>query len=85
MDLDNVFVADCETDGLIEEVTKMHVLSVGFKNSSGEWSIKSTNTKEDVEKVFCNPKNVIVMHNGRRYDKPVLEKIHNIKNNCYYY
>jgi hypothetical protein len=79
MDLENVFVADCETDGLIEQVTKMHVLSVGYKNSNGEWTIKSTNTKVDVEKVFCNPKNVIVMHNGRRYDKPVLEKIHNIK------
>ena len=79
MDLENVFVADCETDGLIEQVTKMHVLSVGFKNADGGWTIKSTKNKADVEKVFCNAKNVVVMHNGRRYDKPVLEKIHNIK------
>ena len=78
MDLENVFVADCETDGFIEKVTKMHVLSVGFKNSEGNWSIKSTPNKEDVVKVFCNPNNVIVMHNGRRYDKIVLEKIHGI-------
>lgn len=78
MNLDKVFVADCETDGLIEQVTKMHVLSVGYKNSEGKWVIKSTDKKEDVEKVFCNPENVIVMHNGRRYDKPVLEKIHDI-------
>jgi hypothetical protein len=79
MNLENVFVADCETDGLIEQVTKMHVLSVGYKNSLGEWEIKSTPHKEDVEKVFCNPNNIIVMHNGRRYDKTVLEKIHSIK------
>jgi len=78
MNLDKIFVADCETDGLIEQVTKMHVLSVGYKNSEGKWVIKSTDKKEDVEKVFCNPENIIVMHNGRRYDKPVLEKIHNI-------
>lgn len=78
MDLENVFVADCETDGFIEKVTRMHVLSVGFKNSDGAWSIKSTPNKEDVVKVFCNPNNIIVMHNGRRYDKPVLEKIHDI-------
>jgi hypothetical protein len=74
MNLDNVYVADCETDGLYETVSKMHVFSIGWK-SEGQWQIKSTNKKEDVEKVLCNPKNVIVMHNGRRYDKPVLEKI----------
>lgn len=74
MNLDNVYVADCETDGLYETVSKMHVFSVGWK-SDGKWNIKSTNKKEDVEKVLCNPNNIVVMHNGRRYDKPVLEKI----------
>ena len=74
MDLNNVYVADAETDGLYETVSKMHVFSIGWK-SDDKWNIKSTNKKEDVEKVLCNPNNVIVMHNGRRYDKPVLEKI----------
>jgi hypothetical protein len=78
MNLDNVLVADCETDGLYENASKMHVLSLGYREK-GKWKIKSTNKKEDVEKIFCNPTNVIVMHNGLRYDKPVLEKIHNIK------
>ena len=74
MSLDNVYVADCETDGLYEKASKMHVFSIGWK-SEDRWNIKSTNKREDVEKVLCNPNNTIVMHNGRRYDKPVLEKI----------
>tara|TARA_R110000782_G_scaffold268495_1_gene365021 strand:- start:1179 stop:3302 length:2124 start_codon:yes stop_codon:yes gene_type:complete len=74
MDLENVYVADCETDGLYKTVSKMHVFSIGWK-SGDKWNIKSTNKREDVEKVLCNPKNTVVMHNGRRYDKPVLEKI----------
>lgn len=78
MDLNNVYVADCETDGLYDTVSKMHVFSIGWK-SGDNWNIKSTNKKEDVEKVLCNPKNIIVMHNGRRYDKPVLEKIFGFK------
>lgn len=79
MNLDNVLVADLETDGLLHEVTKLHVMSVGWKNSEGVWQIKSTNKQEDVEKVFCNPDNIIVMHNGRRYDKIAVEKIYGIK------
>lgn len=78
MDLGNVFVADCETDGLYDTVSKMHVFSIGWKRDN-DWVIKSTNKREDVEKVMCNPKNIIVMHNGRRYDKPVLEKIFGFK------
>jgi hypothetical protein len=77
MNLDNVYVADCETDGLYDTVSKMHVFSIGWKVDD-KWSIKSTNKKEDVEKVLCNPSNTVVIHNGRRYDKPVLEKIFGI-------
>lgn len=79
MNLEKVYVADIETDGLLTSLTKMHVLSIGYKDANGSWNIKSTPNKEDVIKVFCNNLNVIVMHNGRRFDKPALEKIFNIK------
>lgn len=78
-DLDNVYVADCETDGLLNTLTKMHTLCLGYKTKDGEWKVKATSKKEDVEKVFCNPNNTIVMHNGRRFDGPALEKIFSIK------
>lgn len=73
MNLDKVFVADLESDGFLKEATKVHVLSVGWKVGD-EWKIKSTNNKEDIEKVLCNPDNIVVIHNGRRFDKAVVEK-----------
>ena len=51
MDLEKVFVVDIECDGLLDELTKLHVLSVGWKNSDGKWSVKSTNKEEDIEKI----------------------------------
>lgn len=75
MNLENILVADIETDNLLDKLTKMHVCSVGWKDSEGNWQIKSTPNPADVKKVFCNPDNLIVMHNGRRFDKPALEKI----------
>jgi hypothetical protein len=79
MDLNKVYVADIETNGLLDEVTKMHILVVGYKNKEGVWDFKSTNKKEDVVKLFCNPNNYIVMHNGRRFDVPAIEKVFSIK------
>ena len=62
MDLNNVMVADIETTGLLDDIhteKDFHILSLGFKHASGKWSIKSTNKREDVLKVFENPKNII--------------------------
>lgn len=82
MNLDNVKVADIETKGLLEEIhteEDFHILSVGYKNSSGKWCIKSTDKREDVLKVFENPNNVIVGHYFIPYDAPALEKMFNFK------
>jgi hypothetical protein len=38
MNLDSVYVADCETDGLYEKASKMHVFSIGWK-SEDKWNI----------------------------------------------
>lgn len=78
MDLDNIFVGDIETDGLLDTVTKLHVFSFGRK-VDGEWEIGSTNKAAAVKRAFTNPDNVFVMHNGLRFDKQALEKIYNIK------
>src|SRR5690606_5047729 len=81
MDLDSLeraYICDIETIGFIEDIKSfddLHVLSVGYKNSLGEWCIKSTKEKKGIQKLFGNKDNIIVMHNGVRYDKPVLEKM----------
>lgn len=77
IDLDNVLVGDIESIGYLEELNSfedLHVFSCGYK-SEGKWNIKSTNKKEDIEKVVGNPNNTIVFHNGISYDKPALIKM----------
>ena len=75
MDLDNVYVADLESDGLLSEATKIWVLGVGYKDKDGIWQRKATNDYTNIAKVFSNEKNVIVMHNGILFDKKLIEKI----------
>lgn len=74
MDLDNVLIIDCEFDGFLDVLTKMHVMSVRYKTPSG-WKTKSTTKKEDVFKVFENPDNIVVGHNFVTFDRPALEKV----------
>jgi hypothetical protein len=78
MNLDKAIVADIEAIGFLDEIKSakdLHVLSIAYKDSSGEWKVKSTNDPEDIKKLLENPDNVIVFHNGMCYDKPALEKM----------
>lgn len=69
-------VSDIEADGLLEEATKMHVLS--FKlDGKGVGSIEGHN-KERIKAFFnyhLDNKLPIVMHNGICYDIPLVEKL----------
>ena len=75
MNLDKVMVADIECDGLLDELTTLHVLSVAYKDGKGGWAIMSTNDPEKVQRFVGNPDNVIVGHNFVGYDKPALVKL----------
>jgi len=78
MDLDNVYVADCETDGFIDEATKVHVFGIGWKYN-GQWQIKETPAYSNMVKVLSNPDNVVIFHNGYLFDSVILSKLLNIK------
>lgn len=68
MNLGSVYVIDIETNGLLNVVNKLHVMSVGWKDSNGNWQIKSTNKEEDIRRVFENPNNTVVGHFFLGYD-----------------
>ena len=51
INLDNVYCGDLESDNLVEDVTKIHVLSIAWK-VDGAWKIKSTADYEDMKKVL---------------------------------
>jgi hypothetical protein len=74
MNLNEVFCADIETDGLLSEISIIHVLSFAYK-SDCEWRVESTNKYFEIKKFFNNPNNVIAIHNGIRFDKPAVEKV----------
>jgi len=82
MNLNNVFVADIETKGLLDEIhteEDFHVLSIGYQDDNDQWKIMSTNKKEDILAVFENPDNIIVGHYFIPYDAVALEKLYNFK------
>lgn len=77
MDLNNVYVCDIETRGFLKVLKTFedfHVLGVGYKKE-GVWKIDTFRKKEHVQRLFGNKNNIIVMHNGIRYDKPALEQM----------
>lgn len=69
-------VMDIETDGLIEQVTKIHCLCYYDIDSKKSFSITSY---EDMKKLLLQDNLIIICHNCIRYDIPVLEKLLNIK------
>jgi len=80
--LNNIYVCDCETDGMEWEATKIWTFGVGYKTKDG-WAIKDTANYDDMRKVLSNPKNVCVFHNGYLYDKKVLSRILEIEIKAY--
>lgn len=79
MELENVKIVDIEANGLLDTVTKIHIMSVGYLNKNGKWEIISTTDYDDMRKVMCNPKNTVVGHSFILYDAPALEKVLGIK------
>jgi len=69
-----MIIFDCETDGLLDKATKIHVLS--YTRNGKEFH--STNSYEDMRHLLTTEK-VLVGHNICRFDTPVLEKILGIK------
>ena len=75
MNLNGVFVCDIECDGLLDELTKLHVLSCAYPDGQGSWGIMSTNDKDKIQGLVGNPDNIIVGHHFVGFDKPALQKL----------
>lgn len=67
-------VLDCETDGYLDQVTKLHCISYQRFNGK-ELLEKSTITDYKEAKEFLLKQELIVCHNYIRYDGPVFQKI----------
>lgn len=73
----NATVADIEADALLDEATKIHVLSYEMQ-SGGEGSFPEYERIARFFKYHIDKKIPIVMHNGIGYDVPLVEKLLNV-------
>lgn len=74
----NATVADFEADGLLDTVTKIHVMSYNLAGSDSINSFHGTKQIDRIKAYFkyhIEKKIPIVMHNGISYDVPMVEKL----------
>jgi DNA polymerase I-like protein with 3'-5' exonuclease and polymerase domains len=75
IDLSKCYVYDIEADGLLDTITKIHCLSVGWRDTNGNFRITST-TDYDVMRKFFNKKDIKrIGHNITLYDEKAVNKI----------
>lgn len=66
-----IIVLDSETDGWLENVTKLHVVAW---TEDGE-NYNHTNDRNKIKEILLDPETLIVCHNAIRYDLPVFNKL----------
>lgn len=71
----NVYVYDIECDGLIEDATKIHCLSIAWRDSNGNIKLTSTTDYDDMRKFFLRKDITRVGHYITLYDERVISKL----------
>jgi hypothetical protein len=69
------YVYDCETDGLLDELTKVHVVSW---QEVGTNEVRHTHDYDEMRKFFTEA-DVLIAHNQIRFDIPAIERVLDIK------
>lgn len=79
-----VYIFDIEADNLLDDVTKIHCLSIGKVLKSGEVRVVSTTDYDEMREFFLNKDIIKVGHNIIRYDLVVVDRILGVKVNRNY-
>ena len=64
-------VFDCETDGLLQDCTKIHVLSYSYDGTN----VTSTDDYKEMARVLTQHETLYIGHNVIMFDMPVFHKI----------
>lgn len=70
-----VYIFDIEADNLLDDVTKIHCLSIGKVLKSGEVRVVSTTDYDEMRDFFLNKDIIKVGHNIISYDQEVIIKV----------
>lgn len=73
--MNNEYVVDIEADDLLEDVTKIHCMSIGWVNEKEVFVVKSTTDYNVMRRFLTNKENICIGHNFNLYDVLVCEKI----------
>lgn len=71
----NCFVYDVECDGLIRDATKIHCLSICWRDATGTVRVKSTTDYDEMRRFFLNKNITRIGHNITLYDERVVAKL----------
>jgi len=74
----DLYVVDFETDSLTHS-TVIHVMSIGWKDSEGDWQVASTKDHDHIKAILENKDNIIVGHFFKMFDVPQVELVLGIK------
>src|SRR5690554_4525442 len=75
IDLSKCYVYDIECDGLIKNATKIHCLSIIWRDKNGVIKIKSTTDYDEMRRFFLRKDITRVGHNITLYDERIVANI----------
>lgn len=80
--MSKIFIADIESDALLDTITKIHCLSLGWTNKEGEFKISTTFDYNYMKKIVTDPEVTLIGHNFFLFDIIALERILGVKAKC---
>jgi len=75
------YVYDIECDGLLDSATKIHCLSIAWRDYNGNIRVKSTADYDDMRKFFLREDILRIGHNITLYDERIIKKFLGIDTN----
>lgn len=74
----DVLLFDIETDGLLDELTRVHVLCVKDPATGERWTFRHNDAEDTIPAglALLDTARLVVAHNGIRFDLPALAKTH---------
>ncbi len=71
----NEFVYDIECDNLLKKATKIHCLSICWRDKNGDIRTKSTTNTDEMRKFFLRKDIIRIGHNITLYDERAIQKL----------
>ena len=76
-----IYGSDVEADGLLDTITKLHCATFTELDpvTMKEIGTVTLTDMDGIIEFFCNPENILIMHNGQAYDKVAVERTLKVK------